>query len=265
VSQLFDALQREEKPQARALTNAVGIKAILIPAGTYRMGSPPDQAGARLNEAPPHEVILQQPFYLATTPVTQSQYRQVMGQNPARFQPAAGGGPDHPVESVSWHDAVAFCRALSERDDERDAKRTYRLPTEAEWEYAARAGSDTVFTYGDQLLPAQANVAHAEGIERTSKVGSFPANNFGLFDVHGNVWEWCQDWYGEAYYAKSPSRDPQGPAEGKFRVVRGGSWRSSPATCRSAYRNALMPHNRDPYTGFRVVCVLTHENELQGL
>ena len=265
ISQLFESLQREEKPQARSLTNSVGIKLILIPAGTFRMGSAPDQLGARPNEAPVHEVILTQPFYLSVTPVTQVQYRQVMGVNPARFQPAAGGGPEHPVESVSWTDAMAFCRALSERDEERVARQQYRLPTEAEWEYACRAGTDTVFAMGDELIASSANFeSGADMLRRTSKVGAYPANNFGLLDMHGNVWEWCQDWYGEGYYSASPSRDPQGPAEGKFRIVRGGCWRSRAGTCRAAYRNALMPHNRDPYTGFRVVCQQIAEKPTRG-
>lgn len=143
--------------------------------------------------------------------------------------------------------------------EERDAKRTYRLPTEAEWEYACSAGGATAFAFGEVLSPGQANFqfraeegATVPALERTSKVGQYPANNFGLYDMHGNVWEWCHDWYDERYYASSPTRDPQGPSEERFKVVRGGSWRSQTGTCRTAYRNALMPHNRDPYTGFRV-------------
>ncbi|MEI7683618.1 MAG: formylglycine-generating enzyme family protein [Planctomycetota bacterium] len=263
VSKLFDSLQKSTAPQATSLVNSVGMKFVLIPAGTFRMGSPEGQAGARSNETPVHDIILTKPFYLGVTPVTQELYRAAMTVNPARFTVPAGGSPQHPVEQVSWHDAVAFCRTLSTMPEEHEAKRVYRLPSEAEWEYACRAGGSTVFTFGDTLAPAQANFNFrsddAVPLERTSKVGQYPPNNFGLYDMHGNVWEWCRDWYDERAYARGETRDPQGPAEGVFRVVRGGCWRSQIATCRSAYRNALMPHNRDPYTGFRVAFQTTGE------
>jgi formylglycine-generating enzyme required for sulfatase activity len=220
------------------------------------MGSPEGELGARSNEMPARNVILTQSYYLGVASVTQEIYRAATGANPSRFTAPAGGGPQHPVECVSWHDAVAFCKTLSSLPEEQEAKRIYRLPTEAEWESACRAGGASIYAYGDILSPLQANFAfrnaEAEPLERTTKVMQYPANNFGLFDMHGNVWEWCQDWYDERLYATGPTRDPQGPAAGKHRVVRGGCWRSQAATCRSAYRNALMPHNRDPYTGFRV-------------
>lgn len=265
MSQLFEALQKEVQPQARTLSNSVGIKLVLIPSGTYLMGLPTDHPAARANEMPQHEVILTQPIYMASTPITQDQYEQVMAKNPSKFTRASGGGPDNPVDTVTWNDAVQFCKQLSARPDEKAAGRTYRLPTEAEWEYACRSGADTLFAYGDSLAPGQGNFdvrfpMNAEREEkllgRSSRVGAYPANNFGLFDMHGNVWEWCGDWYGENYYAVSPTRDPQGPSEGQYRVARGGCWRSHAATCRAAYRNALAPHNKDPYTGFRVVCVV---------
>jgi formylglycine-generating enzyme required for sulfatase activity len=249
-------LQKESAPQATSLVNSVGMKFVLIPAGTFSMGSGEGEAMARANEMPRHEVIITKPYYLGVTPVTQDLYRAAIGENPSRFTAPAGGSPQHPVERVSWDDAVAFCRTLSSMPDEHEAKRVYRLPTEAEWEYACRAGGSTVFAFGDTLAPSQANFAFRgdadRPLERTSKVGQYPANNYGLYDMHGNVWEWCHDWYDERYYATGSTRDPQGPREGSFRVVRGGCWRSQIATCRSAYRNALMPHNRDPYTGFRV-------------
>ena len=263
VSKLFDSLQKETVAQAPSLVNSVGMKFVLIPAGTFRMGSADGLVGARLNEMPAHDVILQQPYYLGVTPVTQELYRAAMGSNPARFTAPAGGGPQHPVERISWHDAVAFCKTLSSLPEEREAKRVYRLPTEAEWENACRAGGATVFAFGDTLEPQQANFSFRSNdpaiapLERTSKVGQFQANNFGLSDMHGNVWEWCHDWYGERVYATGATRDPQGPENGDFRVVRGGCWRSQVGTCRSAYRNALMPHNRDPYTGFRVAFQLS--------
>jgi formylglycine-generating enzyme required for sulfatase activity len=256
VSKLFDSLQKEAVAQAPSLVNSVGMKFVLVPAGTFRMGSPEGEPGARSNEMPARNVILTQPYYLGVAPVTQEIYRAAAGINPSRFTAPAGGGPQHPVECVSWHDAALFCKTLSSLPEEHEAKRIYRLPTEAEWECACRAGGGTIYAYGDILSPLQANYAFrsadGEPPERTTKVMQYPANNFGLFDMHGNVWEWCHDWYDEGHYANGPTRDPQGAAEGKHRVVRGGCWRSQAATCRSAYRNALMPHNRDPYTGFRV-------------
>ncbi len=261
VSRLFEALERREPEQAKILVNALGLRLVLIPAGAFTMGSPPDEPGRRANEGPPRLVDLTRPFYLGAAPVTQQQYKQVMGTNPSRFNEAGGGGPEFPVERVSWDDAVLFCRRLSELPAERAAGRVYRLPTEAEWEYACRAGTATAFAYGAALASMQANfdgnypyggAPKDRALGKTSKVGSYAANNFGLSDAHGNVWEWCADWYGERSYAQSPPRDPTGPAEGQFRVARGGCWRNQAATCRAAYRNALVPNNRDPYTGFRV-------------
>lgn len=257
VQQLFDTLQKDVQPQARALTNSIGMKFVLIPAGTFVMGSQPDDPRARLNEMPAQEVILTRPFYLGVHTVTQSQFQAILARAPSRFHPGAGGSPDHPVECVSWLDAHLFCKVLTTRPEEEEAHRHYRLPTEAEWEYACRAGGTTPFAFGSELSPDQAQFydrSQREAPVRTSPCGAFPANNFGLFDMHGNVWEWCADWYGENEYASGKTRDPQGPDDGQFRVARGGCWRSQAGTCRSAYRNAMMPHNRDPYTGFRVVC-----------
>jgi formylglycine-generating enzyme len=248
LDQLYETLRQEAPKLANLRTNSIGIKLALIPAGTFTMGT----SNQRFNEAPPHEVIVTQPFYLGVTPITQEQYQKVMGKNPARFTPANGGGLDHPVENVSWEDALLFCQKLALLPAERKDGLSYRLPSEAEWEYACRAGTTTPFVFGDALSDRQAQL---EGSAKTSRVGTYPANNFGLYDMHGNVWEWCSDWYGEAYYAKSPQRDPTGPTDGQFRVVRGGSWRNQAATCRCAYRNALVSYNRDAYTGFRIAAV----------
>ncbi len=262
VWQLFDQLQKSEPERQKLLTNTVGIKLVLIPAGTFLMGSLEDEPGHRYNEGPQHEVALSTPFYLSVTPVTQEQYEKVMGRNPARFTRDAGGSTEHPVENVSWDDAVTFCRKLSELPGERGDGRSYRLPTEAEWEYACRAGTTTAFSCGSGLAITQANFEglfpygdgpKGAGPQKTTRVGTYPANNFGLHDMHGNVWEWCADWYNDGYYRNGPRRDPPGPASGRFRVVRGGSWHNHGATCRAAYRNGLVPHNRDIYTGFRVV------------
>ena len=248
----------------KALTNSVGMAFVLIPAGKFMMGSPADEPGHRANEGPVHEVVVGNAFYLGVHPVTQAAYLAVTGKNPSRFHATAGGGPDHPVESVSWDDAATFCKALSERTEERAAGRNYRLPTEAEWEYAARAGGATPFAFGANFGASEGNFTAAypygeaepaAGTGRTTPVTRYPASAWGVHDVHGNVWEWCADWYGEAYYSTLPLRDPPGPPDGKFRVLRGGSWKNQATACRAAYRNALAPHMRDSATGFRVVLV----------
>jgi formylglycine-generating enzyme required for sulfatase activity len=261
VAQLFEALEKQAPEQAKLLGNSVGMKFVLIPVGTFPMGSSELESAYRLNETPQHEITITQAFYIAVTLVTQAQYQRVMGQNPSRFHAGVGGSAEHPVERVSWDDAADFCRRLSEVPEERQAGRHYRLPTEAEWEYACRAGTSTPFCFGKSLAAAQANFntdfPFGEGDKgrptgKTTSVSHYPANNFGLYDVHGNLWEWCADWYDGQYYRHSTRRDPVGPSSGRFRVVRGGSWRNHAATCRAAYRNALVPNNRDPYTGFRV-------------
>lgn len=250
----------------KTLTNSIGMAFVQIPAGKFMMGSPASEIGHRANEGPVHEVVIGGAFYLGAVPVTQAAYLAVTGKNPARFTVREGGGPEHPVESVSWDDAVAFCQRLSEREEERTAGRSYRLPTEAEWEYAARAGTATPFAFGGNFGTSEGNfdAAYPYGeaepivsVGRTTPVTRFPATAWGLHDMYGNVWEWCADWYGESYYSTLPLRDPPGPAEGKYRVLRGGSWKNQATACRAAYRNALAPHMRDSATGFRVVLVVT--------
>ncbi|MEI8376521.1 MAG: SUMF1/EgtB/PvdO family nonheme iron enzyme, partial [Planctomycetota bacterium] len=172
---------------------------------------------------------------------------------------------EHPVVNVSWNDAVAFCEWLSKKE-----KKTYRLPTEAEWEYACRAGTTTRYSSGDdpETLAKVGNVADAtakaqfpdltwtikasDGYVFTSPVGSFQPNAFGLYDMHGNAWQWCADWYGEDYYAKSPADDPSGPTTGSGRVLRGGGWYGRAGSCRSAHRDRITPEIRSNSLGFRV-------------
>jgi formylglycine-generating enzyme required for sulfatase activity len=260
----LDTLGEKQPELAKSVVNSVGMKFVLIPAGKFRMGSPAGEAGRRDNEGPDREVMITRPFYLAAHPVTQAEYMQVMGKNPARFNRAGGGGPDHPVEMVSWDDAVACARALSALPAEKEAKREYRLPTEAEWECACRAGTTTPFHFGPaldgNLANFDGNYPYGGGVRtapagRTTPVGSYPSNHFGLLDMHGNVWEWCANWYDAGYYATGPRKDPPGPEAGPFRVLRGGSWRNQAATCRAAYRNALPPHQRQPFVGFRLVLI----------
>jgi formylglycine-generating enzyme required for sulfatase activity len=161
----------------------------------------------------------------------------------------------HPVETVSWDDSVEFCRRLSNTPPERAAKRTYRLPTEAQWEYACRAGTKTQWPWGDDEYGFFAHgwfVANSNSA--TQPVGQKKPNGFGLYDFQGNVWEWCSDWFNLEYYRQSPSNDPSGPSSGSERVVRGGCWSDNPYYCRSAFRLWSRPETRSPAFGIRVLC-----------
>jgi formylglycine-generating enzyme required for sulfatase activity len=196
-----------------------------------------------------------------------------MGTNPSHFSAGGRGkrkvrGLDtcaFPVESVSWEDAAAFLDRLSALPEERKEGRTYRLPSEAEWEHACRGGaSSQIFHFGNSLSSLQANfngkfpygsAGKGPALERPCPVGSYAANPFGLFDMHGNVWEWCNDRYGERHYRGSPRRDPQGPSKGVIRVIRGGSWDYLGQNCRSAARTGAWPSNRIRRVGFRVALV----------
>ena len=257
------------KPCVPTIVNSIAMRLALIPAGTFLMGSPESEKRRRTDEGPQHEVEITQPFYLGVYPVTQQQYRKVMGKNPSHFNRKNGGGPKHPVEQVSWYEAVEFCRRLSAQVKEASSRRTYRLPTEAEWEYACRGGASpsTPFFFGNSLSSAEANfdgshpygrAAKGPNLERTTPVGKYLANAFGLFDMDGNVCEWCQDWYRENYYSRSPRQDPQGPEQGSDRVYRGGSWGSYGLTCRSATRSATLQGLQSNLIGFRVVCVIAN-------
>jgi formylglycine-generating enzyme required for sulfatase activity len=206
--------------------------------------------------------------------VTQAEYQRVMGNNPSWFC-ATGSGKDavdgqdtkrFPVEQVSWDDAVEFCRKLSEMPEEKTARRRYSLPTEAQWEYACRAGSTGrySFSFGANMLPTEydehglSDYAWFSGNAggRTHAVGRKQANAWGLYDMHGNVWQWCQDWYDRAYYANSPVDDPGGPSEGSARACRGGTWSNPAGHCRPAYRERLAPGRSLHDLGFRVSLVL---------
>jgi uncharacterized protein (TIGR02996 family) len=253
---------RREPASARRMTAAVGMELALIPAGTFLMGSPETEPQRYADEGPRHPVTLTRPFYLGVYPVTQQQFFQVLGRNPSHFTPQRRGGHNHPVEQVSWDDAVAFCRRLSELPGEKEAGRVYRLPTEAEWEHACRAGSTTPFWWGDTITSDRANFDgtdpyHASPrsrfLQRTTVVGAYRPNPFGLYDVHGNVWEWVNDWMGADYYRRSPAVDPRGPKSGHGYVVRGGSWFSSGRGCRSAHRGQG-GRTGDNQIGFRVAC-----------
>jgi formylglycine-generating enzyme required for sulfatase activity len=306
---------------AATMTNSIGIELVLIPAGEFMMGAEEDRADTLRafpfcnpellpRESPRHMVRITKPFYMGACEVTLGQFRAFCEQAHYRidaedgramtgygprgeliesttFRPWAPGWPiesSHPAGYVSWNDATAFCAWLSKQEG-----RTYRLPTEAEWEYACRAGTSTRYHCGSDpeelvhyantpdadraaLYPRkQVNTYDADGHESgkqipypflkghdgyawTAPVGRFRPNGFGLFDMHGNSWEWCSDWFDEHYYEQSPRDDPQGPPTGTIRVSRGGGFDNGPETLRCARRDGGTPESRDCHDGFRVVC-----------
>jgi formylglycine-generating enzyme required for sulfatase activity len=263
------------------LTTAVGqTKLKRIPAGTFLMGSPDDDKDAKDYEKPQHRVRISKPFYLGVYEITQAQYQAVMGHNPSYFSPN-GGGKDkiagqstdrHPVENVSWLDAVKFCNKLSEMEGLKPSYKIngetvqvldwngpgYRLPTEAEWEYACRANAPTPqrYSFGDNAGSLGESAWYSENSgSATHPVGEKQPNGFGLFDMHGNVWEWCWDWYSDAYYQEPAVDDPRGPSGAAARVIRGGCWRLVPGYCRSAIRYGIAPDYRNLDLGFRVARV----------
>ena len=243
------------------LGGGVSLPLVRIPAGEFLMGSPDDEPERRGDEGSQHRVRLRE-FWLGQTPITQAQWRAVMGTNPSYFK----NQPDsdqRPVEQVSWHDAMAFCRQLADRTG-----RAYTLPSEAQWEYACRAGTTSPFAFGGTITPELANydgnytyAGSPKGVyrEQTTAVGAFPANPWGLHDMHGNVWEWCLD-HLHYSYAKAPgdgsawvdSKDENNPVN---RLLRGGSWFFLPRDCRSAHRYHALPADADNDVGFRVVCL----------
>jgi uncharacterized protein (TIGR02996 family) len=243
--------------------NSIGMDLVLIPAGSFLMGTPETEKG-RSDEELLHEVTLSKPFYFGIFAVTQRQYEAVMGVNPSRFNREANGGPDHPVDRVGWSKAGEFCRRLSDLPEEAKHGRNYRLPTEAEWEHACRAGdcSNPAFHFGDTASSRLANFdgSHLSGgadagpyLERTARVGSYPPNAWGLYDMHGNVWNWCSDWYGADYYRTGPAVDPPGPDHGEFRILRGGAWYFDGRVCRTGYRCSHTTEDGNERMGFRVV------------
>ena len=211
--------------------------------GTFMMGSPEDEK-VRQEEETQHEVTLTKGFYLGKYEVTQAQWEKVMGTNPSNFK-----GATLPMEKVSWNDAMEFCKKLTPM--EKAAGRlpegwVYTLPSEAQWEYACRAGTTTAYYFGDEITPKQANY----NVGKTTSVGTYPANAWGFHDLHGNVWEWCSDWYGD--YPSGSANDPVGPSVGTLRVFRGGSWYYIGRNLRSAFRSRDAPDIRSFNLGFRL-------------
>jgi formylglycine-generating enzyme required for sulfatase activity len=240
-----------------------------IPAGTFTMGSPVTEAQRQDwgDDETQHTVVISQGFYMSKYLVTQADYLAVIGSNPSYF----GGNPNNPVEQVSWNDAVAYCATLTQAQQAAGkipAGWAYRLPTESEWEYACRAGTTTAFYFGDSINWTNANfytyyeysaatgdiTTNTAGLGyygQTTPVGNYQANPWGLYDICGNVWEWCQDWYGK--YPTGTVTDPAGASTGSDRVLRGGAWYGLGANCRSAYRGYDTPGYWYYDYGFRPV------------
>ena len=238
------------------VVNTVGMLLMPIPAGEFMMGS--QNPGHGLCR-PVHRVTLSEPFYLSAHEVTQQQYRQVMDQE-LDSDDSRTKGPQNPVENISWEAATEFCRRLSELKEEQASGHVYRLPTEAEWEYACRAGTVTRFSFGDDSSQLSEYGWFAENADSmTHPVGQKKPNAWGLYDMHGNVWEWCSDWYGP--YQSEGVVDPTGPELGILRVDRGGGWTYDDWYCESAIRGWLAPTLKSNLVGFRVVRNVAMEDD----
>ena len=262
-AEIISRHRKEAQYFLEQLNTQVGLEMVAIPGGTFIMGSPESELGNHSNESPQHRVNIA-PFFMGKYPITQAQWRVVAGfpqvtqklePNPSLFK-----GDNLPVEKVSWYDCVEFCERLSKKTG-----RLYRLPSEAEWEYACRAGTTTPFHFGDTITPDLANyngnytygaASKGEYRERTTSVGSFQiANNFGLYDMHGNVWEWCADSWEDNYnvYRGVGTIDTVESDNNKPRLLRGGSWGNGVTYCRRAVRNWSVPVSRYDAVGFRLV------------
>lgn len=253
-----DALEQELKAikvgTERLITLPGGgsLTLVWIEPGSFIAGSPETEKGRYSNELQ-HEVSITKGFWISKYEVTQEQYEQVIGNNPSHFK-----GSNLPVESVSWQDAQEFCNRLSSSSNVLPEGFEFRLPTEAEWEYACRAGTTSAFNDGsDCTRPDGKDLAldklgwfSANSSDKTHPVGQKRANHWGLHDMHGNVWEWCQDWYGD--YSRQAQIDPAGPDSGRYRVLRGGSFWNFARGCRSAYPSRFVPSNRGNDIGFRL-------------
>jgi formylglycine-generating enzyme required for sulfatase activity len=241
-----------ETPPAKTDSSAEGkpftiadlsMDMLWVKPGTFEMGSPLSEKN-RGDDETRHTVTLMSGFYLGKHEVTQAQWEKVMGSNPSHFK-----GGDRPVEKVSWTDVTSFCKKLTASERTAGllpAGMTYQLPTEAQWEYACRGGTKTPFSFGDELTSDQANIRG--GPRETTNVGQYAANPWGFHDMHGNVWEWCADWYGA--YPTGAARDPVGPADGSFRVYRGGSWFHTAKEGRR--KDGSEPANSNLSLGFRL-------------
>jgi formylglycine-generating enzyme required for sulfatase activity len=255
------AMSKPVPAQEKTHTNSIGMAFVLIPAGTFLMGSDDKDRDASTNEKPQHRVTISKRFYMGKYEVTQAQWEAVMGSSPYTLQrsnpfydlPGMAERvrkPNNPV-TVSWNDAQDFIKRLNQKE----GHNRYRLPTEAEWEYAARAGTTTAYSFGNDERQLGRYAWYGEDFATGSMhpVGQKRPSPRGLYDIHGNVWEWVQDWYSESYYANSPPTDPKGPTSGTGRVVRGGSWHQTATSWRSAFRKQYEPDYRGISIGFRLL------------
>jgi formylglycine-generating enzyme required for sulfatase activity len=261
----FPALAGEQLPPL--LNNKLGMTLSLIPGGVYLMGSPPDEAGRYWHEGPQHKVKLS-PFYIATKEITNTQYGKFLDATghapPLYWLDKTLNAPQQPVVGVTWEDAIAYANWVSQVTGEK-----YRLPTEAEWEAASRGGPvGQPFPWGSQppdqgqhyLANYDPNPYDKDGFRYSAPVGSFPANGYGLYDMSGNVAEWCSDWYDAHYYSHSPYENPDGPESATYRVIRGGSWYNRARELRCAARQFFRPSGADGFIGFRLVRTALPQN-----
>ncbi|MFN7527961.1 MAG: SUMF1/EgtB/PvdO family nonheme iron enzyme [Dolichospermum sp.] len=233
------------------LGNGVMLEMVEIPSGTFYMGSPENETGRTNSEGPRHQVTVKS-FFIAKYPLTQAQYQSIMGYNPSHFK-----GDNRPVEKVSWDDAVKFCQRLSQ-----NTGKNYKLPSEAQWEYACRAGTMTPFYFGQSITPNLVNydgnysyaaAQKGEYRQQTIDVGTFPPNAFGLYDMHGNVWEWCEDDWKDNYINAPTNGEALINPVGESKVIRGGAWLYFAGCCRCSMRNQDLHNARHHYYGFRVL------------
>jgi formylglycine-generating enzyme required for sulfatase activity/serine/threonine protein kinase len=263
----YQGLLRPSDPPLESFTNSQGIKMVKLDGGAFRMGSPETEVGRRGDEGPVREVAIRGPLFVAATEVSHTQFLKVMGFSPSKSAEKANRAQNRPVENVTWDEANDFCKKLTETErDQKWMRRgwAYRLPTEAEWEFAARAGTETPFAFGDHIqFETQAlfkpteddryGVGDGRRPDFPQEVGKAEANRFGLHDMHGNVGEWCLDWYKYGYPGDGPRENPTGPSDGDKRVVRGGSFKEPSTGVRSASRQGVRPSERNDNVGFRVV------------
>jgi eukaryotic-like serine/threonine-protein kinase len=255
VDKIGEEIKREHKEAkylVEELGNSVTLEMVQIPGGTFMMGSKETEAQRRDNESPQHEVTVPG-FFMGKYQVTQAQYQVVMGSNPSYFK-----GEKRPVEKVNWNDAVKFCQKLSDKTGH-----TYRLPSKAEWEYACRAGTTTPFYFGETITTELANYGGVKNFiskspkskyrQETTPVGIFPPNTFGLYDMHGNVWELCQDSWHDNYNDAPTDGSAWIDDNNQYRLLRGGSWGDAPSYCRSAVRSINSLDDRFTFNGFRLV------------
>jgi formylglycine-generating enzyme required for sulfatase activity len=241
--------QRKKSEPAKTYTNSLDMEFILIPAGEFMMGAVPQDKEASDSEKPQHKVRITKPFYMGKYLVTQEEWEKIMVNDPSKFKEA---GKKAPVETVSWDDCQEFIKKLNQKEG-----KTYRLPTEAEWEYSARggdSGGSTIYTYGNDASKLR-DYAWYDGNSGNTKhpVGQKKPNSLGLYDIMGNVFEWCGDWYDDEYYKNCPSADPKGADGGVYRVLRGGSWSENAEDSRLSFRSDQYSVYMDEVVGFRLV------------